>query len=226
MIRFIIFISSYLILMTIWTLGNLAIHKITRTYKMYLIGRIYYFIFSMIIGIYFSLIFNFDIFNLFKFYISIFFFKITILLILANISFSDFGGIIFLLLYNFNYAKLYKNLSQIIWIKNIELFGSKYYNKIAFLLSPLSEEIIFRGVLLPFLIYKFNLNIIESLLITSLLFTYQQILYLKNKYQLLIIGISSFIISFINGIGVILTNSIIPAIIAHEIFVILYIRKK
>ncbi len=30
----------------------------------------------------------------------------------------------------------------------------------------------------------------------------------------------------VNGIGVIVSDSIIPAIIAHEIFVILYIRKK
>ncbi len=93
------------------------------------------------------------------------------------------------------------------------------YVMLAFIIAPIGEETLFRGLLLGGLI-KVGVNTKISVIMQAILFSIIHIIPFKNApiIQLIVILITAFILSVIAGIYRVRTYSIIPAIVTHICF--------
>ena len=97
------------------------------------------------------------------------------------------------------------------------------------LLYPLSgafvEELFFRGtVFLILLIYFPQAGIVVPVLVSSVLFVIQQVLNTDSLTQGLLISIGSVTISVVGCLLILLTGSLLPALLCHELYAVFYVR--
>ena len=112
-------------------------------------------------------------------------------------------------------------ISKVTWIDGISRLPRR---SIPFALvgSSFVEEFFYRGVILSIFIQKFSVSPYLSLLAVTILFTYEQLLFLRTPIQKVIIGTSSISISLIGGFLLFCTGSLIPAIVAHASFITIH----
>jgi len=114
-------------------------------------------------------------------------------------------------------------LQSIEWVQISQLLP-----KIVSILYPLTgafaEEIFFRGVIFLTLVEVFpQVGIIVAVVITTVLFTLQQVLNVKSWSQVLLISIGSITISTVNCLVMLKTQSFLPALICHELYALLFL---
>lgn len=96
--------------------------------------------------------------------------------------------------------------------------------QVAVVSSAMLEEMFFRGIVLSILVTEYGVNASTSIVISGCLFTCQQVVQLRTRYQVGIIGVSCIAISLVGGTLVLLTGSVLPAAISHASFVVFYLN--
>lgn len=120
--------------------------------------------------------------------------------------------------------RMVKAMMDVPWIQ----FTSRLNPKIGPLIPLVGaflEEIFFRGVVFYYAYYVCRLPFGVALLISLLLFGLQQGLFTENLMQFFMLLFGTLIVTVVSSAVMVLSSSVIPALLAHEIFVIFYFRK-
>lgn len=116
-------------------------------------------------------------------------------------------------------------IKEIPWIDAISRMPEKYGPFVP-LLGAFFEEFFYRGVLFLILINVYpQIGLVASIAIPSVLFALQQMLNSQSIPQAITMAIGSISVSIIGCLLFLHTNSFLPALIAHESFVIFYFRQ-
>ncbi|MGE5341232.1 MAG: type II CAAX prenyl endopeptidase Rce1 family protein [Candidatus Omnitrophota bacterium] len=184
-----------------------------------LVLSLIYYVFGVTGMLIFSMAYRIDLLKLFTF--KFHFFPLILLGIIAEITLSIFSTHIYLKSVQGKRVNPFAEIHEAPWINGI-LKLPRALVPIAPVLGGLMEEIFFRGILLVILVTQLSISPMISILMVTGLFLVEQWIQLRTLAQRIMIGLGSFSISFIGGILVIYTGSIIPAAIAHMSFVIFY----
>jgi membrane protease YdiL (CAAX protease family) len=92
-------------------------------------------------------------------------------------------------------------------------------------LGGIVEELFFRGVLLRILTDKLLVAPLAAVAITGALFCVQQLIQLRTTFQAMVICCSCVAISFIGGLLVVLSGSLVPAVLSHASFVVFFMTQ-
>ena len=111
---------------------------------------------------------------------------------------------------------------KIKWIVGISSLP-KMGMPLAAALGGFFEEVVFRGVFLIIVLHHYHVDASVAIILSVLLFLYDQIIQLDTLAQVGVIGPSSLIISIIGALMVVQTGSILPAVFAHVAFLVFYI---
>lgn len=227
---------AFLLFSIIWGRGVLFLkkHGISRKISMWLMRYVmkplsniedvllntYYNGVGLIGIIVFTLILNIPIFKLFT--ISSYNLKYIIIAPLAVLSFANV--IITLISPIFKSGKMTEAMMNVPWIN----FTSTVNPKIGPLIpcvGALLEEIFFRGVVFYYSYYICDFSFFLALLFSMLLFGIQQGVFTTSITQFLLMFCGAIIVTTISSTVMMLSGSIIPALLAHEIFIIFYFSK-
>jgi membrane protease YdiL (CAAX protease family) len=165
------------------------------------------------------MLFNINIFN--SLYIKSADYDIVILAALAEISITSIANGFTNEMAKMQGIKSIDELRKIRWIVGISFLPGWCMPLVA-AMGGFFEEIVFRGVFMQVMIDQYNIALWVTIILSTVLFVYHQIIQLDTPTQKFIIGISSCIISIIGGLTVVYTGSILPAVFAHTSFVIFY----
>ena len=124
----------------------------------------------------------------------------------------------------FNGDVLTDEMMQIPWVN----FTSRVNPKLGPLIpciGALLEEIFFRGVVFYYAFYICNFHFAISFFISFCMFALQQMLFTANKIQSILMLFGALIVSLISCMVIVISDSLLPAILSHEIFVIFYFSK-
>jgi len=86
-------------------------------------------------------------------------------------------------------------------------------------LGGVVEETLYRGVLLQIMTVKLLVAPAVAITAVGALFTLQQLLQVKTFFQAVVIGCSCAAISLVGGSLVVITGSVVPAVLCHASFV-------
>ena len=185
--------------------------------KSSLIG-IWYYLAPMIFIAAFCLVFRFNIFKYIM--ISPEYLAYIPLTILAEFSVTTMlSGVLTL----FSEKVDWKNdIGDITWIQSIH-----QHNKLVAPLVPLLgafvEEWFYRGIVFLILYLYFpQAGFIGAALVSGILFSIDQILFTDKKSQAFSMVIASLGITLVACTSIVITNSFLPCLIAHECFLIMY----
>lgn len=112
-------------------------------------------------------------------------------------------------------------ISKIKWIEHISHLPG-FGMPLASSLGGFFEEIIFRGVFMIIALEHYHIDAYIVIILSALLFIYDQIIQLDTLTQIYIIGPAALVISIVGALMVVHTGSILPAVVAHTSFVIFY----
>lgn len=87
------------------------------------------------------------------------------------------------------------------------------------------EELFYRGVLLTILIVSGMAPPI-AILAAGSLFLVQQILQVQTRFQAMVLAAACLAISLVGGLLVVVTGSVIPAVVSHASFVVFYVGRQ
>ncbi|WP_017995807.1 CPBP family glutamic-type intramembrane protease [Rhizobium leguminosarum] len=93
---------------------------------------------------------------------------------------------------------------------------------IAIGISALIEEFFFRGILIAIAIDLLQFDGWAAIMLSGILFVVQQAVQVRTVLQLVLISSSCIAISLIGGLAVLVSHSLVPALLAHATFVIFY----
>ena len=143
--------------------------------------------------------------------------------IIAYISLlSGISGIAGIFFPNTDWVNVISNVS---WIESVNARNNKM-KFLALILGAFVEEFFFRGICFAMLINKFpQYSVWIALIISSVLFGIEQILFIKDKKTMFIFMISGISVGLLGGVLILYTNSILPSLVAHEFFVFFYFSK-
>ena len=96
---------------------------------------------------------------------------------------------------------------------------------VAAALGGVAEELFFRGVLLRVLTDRILLPAPVSVAIAGVLFYLEQLAQVQTAFQALVIGCGSVAISLVGGMLVVLTGSVVPALLSHASFVVFFMTQ-
>ncbi len=186
-----------------------------------LLLSIIYYSFGIIGILVFSISYHVDMAGLFHFR---FLFLLLILLgIMAQVSLANLFISLYLKIIRHKRINPFFEIQNSPWISGIMRLP-KFFIPFAPVIGGLLEEFFFRGVILIILVTKFTVSPLLAIGIITFLFMVEQWLQLRTAAQRIMIGLGSLAISFIGGILVIYTGSIIPAAVSHMFFVVFYFR--
>src|SRR5699024_589015 len=118
-----------------------------------------------------------------------------------------------------------EEIQSIPWIESISYVPNNL-GWIIPLVGAFCEETFYRGVVYILLRTVFpSLGIIIPIIISAVLFSIQQMLNTNTLNQCITMAIGSIAISIIGCLLVELTGSFLPALVAHESFVIFYFKQ-
>jgi len=113
---------------------------------------------------------------------------------------------------------------EIPWIKGLLRLPPSVV-PVAAALGGIVEEVFFRGVLLRILTDKLLFAPLAAVAITGALFCVQQLIQIRTGFQAMIICCSCVAISLVGGLLVVLTGSMVPAVLSHASFVVFFMTQ-
>lgn len=92
--------------------------------------------------------------------------------------------------------------------------------------AALFEELFFRCIIFFVLLKRFDwIPLPVMMMIVAALFIIEQVVCTQKVNQAVAMAVGALAISFAGCLMIVITNSIIPAIICHEMYVIFYLKK-
>lgn len=107
-------------------------------------------------------------------------------------------------------------VNNVVWIREVMALPVQWRWTIP-MSSAAVEETFFRGVLLVGLLAA-DTPVWLAIAISTVIFTTGQVILTENRLQALVLALSSVVISVVGGLLVVITGSIIPAIVVHAAF--------
>lgn len=119
----------------------------------------------------------------------------------------------------------FAEVAEIPWIKGLRQLPPSIVPAAA-AAGGMIEELFFRGVLLQLLISRLPAFPMVSLAVSGALFCWQQLLQVQTVFQAMVIGCSCVAISAVGGLLVVLTGSVVPALLSHASFVLFFMCRR
>lgn len=116
-------------------------------------------------------------------------------------------------------------VAEIPWIKGLRQLPPSIVPAAA-AAGGVIEEFFFRGVLLQLLIPRLPAFPMVSVAVSGVLFCLQQLLQVQTVFQAMVIGCSCVAISAVGGLLVVLTGSVVPALLSHASFVLFFMCRQ
>jgi hypothetical protein len=118
----------------------------------------------------------------------------------------------------------FAELKEIPWISGLRKLPPKSVPAAA-ALGAAVEELFFRGVLIRILTQKLAVAPLWAIMIAGALFCLEQLVQLRTGFQAMVIGSGCVAISFIGGLLVVLSGSVVPAVVCHVSFVVFFMLR-
>jgi len=115
-------------------------------------------------------------------------------------------------------------IEEIPWIKGLRQLPARAV-PLAAALAGMIEELFFRGVLLRILTEWRMMPALVAVAITGVLFCLQQLVQVRTAFQAMITGCGCVAISLVGGLLVVVTGSVVPALLSHASFVVFFMAK-
>ncbi|MBX3745294.1 MAG: CPBP family intramembrane metalloprotease [Verrucomicrobiae bacterium] len=148
----------------------------------------------------------------------------TLLGLVAVISLTNLGVELACAMTRQGGPERFAELREIPWIRGLEVLPPR----VAVILGAVSgmvEEWVFRGVLLEIATSRVGLGPWTAVAVVGALFCGQQLLQLRTRFQATVVGGGCVAISFVGGVLVMLTGSVIPAVVCHGSFVVFFLGR-
>jgi len=118
----------------------------------------------------------------------------------------------------------FAEVQEIPWIKGLRELPAATVPAAA-ALGGVIEELFFRGVLLRIMTDELRVAPLAAVAIVGGLFCLEQLLQVRTPFQALLIGAGCVAISSIGGLLVVLTGSVVPAVLCHASFVVFHMAR-
>lgn len=119
----------------------------------------------------------------------------------------------------------YRVISEINWVK-VSFNLPKKMRMLYPTSAALFEELFFRCIIFFVLLKRFDwIPLPVMMMIVAALFIIEQVVCTQKVNQAVAMAVGALAISFAGCLMIVITNSIIPAIICHEMYVIFYLKK-
>lgn len=118
--------------------------------------------------------------------------------------------------------KRFGEMQEIPWIMGLRHL-SPLMRPLAAATGGMVEEVFFRGVVLAILLGPMAVPAPTAVLLAGALFLFQQLLQVQTPLQRIIVGAGCVVISLVGGLLVVLTGSVVPAVLCHASFVIFFL---
>lgn len=115
----------------------------------------------------------------------------------------------------------FAEIREIPWMKGLRELPAGAV-PVAAALGGLVEELVFRGVLLLVLTERLGAAPWLAVAVTGALFCLEQLVQVRTMFQAMVIGSGCAAISLVGGLLVVITGSVIPALLCHASFVIFF----
>jgi membrane protease YdiL (CAAX protease family) len=118
----------------------------------------------------------------------------------------------------------FAEMKEIPWMKGIQQLPAAVVPGAAALGGAI-EELFFRGVLLRILTERLLVAPLAAVAIAGILFGVQQLVQVRTAFQALVIGCGCVSLSLVGGLLVVLTGSVVPAVLCHASFVVFFMTQ-
>jgi membrane protease YdiL (CAAX protease family) len=118
----------------------------------------------------------------------------------------------------------FAEVQEIPWIKGLWAFPPRFVPAAA-ALGGVVEEVFFRGVLLRIMTDLLAVDPPAAVALAGALFCLEQLLQVRTRFQALLIGAGCAAISLVGGLLVVLTGSVVPAVLCHASFVVFHMAR-
>jgi len=115
----------------------------------------------------------------------------------------------------------FAEIAEIPWMKGLRQLPAAAV-PFAAAMGGMVEEFVFRGVLLRILTERLMVNALAAVAIATVLFCLQQLVQLRTAFQAMVMLCGCVAISLVGGLLVVVTGSVLPALIAHASFVVFF----
>lgn len=118
----------------------------------------------------------------------------------------------------------FAEVQEIPWIKGLRALPAATVPAAA-ALGGVVEEVFFRGVLLRIMTDELRMAPSAAIACTGALFCLEQLLQVRTRFQALLISAGCVAISAVGGLLVVLTGSVVPAVLCHASFVVFHMAR-
>jgi len=115
----------------------------------------------------------------------------------------------------------FAEMNEVPWIRGLQQLPPALV-PVAAATGGVVEELFFRGVILRCLTDRLGVAPPIAIAIAGMLFIGQQLLQVRTAFQALVIGGGCIAIALVGGCLVVITGSVVPALIAHASFVLFF----
>jgi Type II CAAX prenyl endopeptidase Rce1-like len=115
----------------------------------------------------------------------------------------------------------FAEMKDIPWMKGLRQLPRRVV-PLAAALGGVVEELFFRGVVVRILTDRFMVASLVAVAIAGALFCMEQLVQVRTPFQAMVIGCGCVSISAIGGFLVVLTGSVVPAVLCHASFVLFF----
>ncbi|HZF13042.1 MAG TPA: CPBP family intramembrane glutamic endopeptidase [Thermoanaerobaculia bacterium] len=116
----------------------------------------------------------------------------------------------------------FAELKEVPWMKGLCQLPPGWV-PVAAALGGVVEELFFRGVLLTILLRSLAVAPWVAVALAGALFTLEQLLQVRTRFQALVLGSGCAALSLVGGLLVVLTGSVVPALLCHASFVVFFL---
>lgn len=118
----------------------------------------------------------------------------------------------------------FAELGEIPWMKGLRQLPERVV-PLAAATGGVVEELFFRGVVLRVLTERFAVAPLAAVAIAGALFCFEQLVQVQTRFQALVIGCGCVAISAVGGLLVVVTGSVVPAVLCHASFVLFFMTR-
>lgn len=143
--------------------------------------------------------------------------------IVAEMSVSGLVvGIAFMFMSN---KKWSNQMNSISWIKSMDTLP-QFISWLIPVVGAFFEELFFRGFVFIILVTRFpEYGVIIPIVVSAVLFAVQQALNTQTLLQALSMSVGAISVAVIGCLLILITNSFLPSLLAHESFVVFYFKQ-